>query len=84
MKSIIIEGGHRLGGEVRISGAKNAALPIIAASILSGGTTTLRNVPDLVDIKTIVKLLRSLGTEVESVDDVLRISAGKIQSQEKI
>lgn len=82
MKSIIIEGGHRLTGDVSVSGAKNAALPIIAASILNGGSTTLHNVPGLMDIKTIIKLLRALGTEVEFVGDVMNISTKGIQSQE--
>ncbi len=46
-----IKGGKKLNGEVNISGSKNAALPIIAASLLADGETTLKNVPALVDIK---------------------------------
>jgi len=61
MDRIIIKGGERLQGEVRISGAKNAALPILASSLLTGGTSTFRNVPQLGDIKTMRHLLEILG-----------------------
>jgi UDP-N-acetylglucosamine 1-carboxyvinyltransferase len=62
---IVINGGARLKGEVRVSGAKNAALPILASSILSGGTSTYRNVPKLNDIRTMSKLLSLLGATIE-------------------
>ena len=65
MDKIIIEGGFPLRGEVTISGAKNAALPIMAASLLAGGKCVLENVPDLQDLKTMGKLLRHMGAEVE-------------------
>jgi UDP-N-acetylglucosamine 1-carboxyvinyltransferase len=65
---IVITGGRRLKGEVRVSGAKNAALPILAASILSGGTSVFRNVPQLNDIKTMAKLLGMLGGAVAEAD----------------
>jgi UDP-N-acetylglucosamine 1-carboxyvinyltransferase len=58
---LIIEGGIPLRGEVRISGAKNAALPLIAATLLTSGEHKLHNVPDLRDTRTILKLLESLG-----------------------
>lgn len=51
MAGYIIEGGKKLEGEVRISGSKNASLPIIAASILNGKTTTLNNVPNIQDTR---------------------------------
>jgi UDP-N-acetylglucosamine 1-carboxyvinyltransferase len=62
---IVIRGGARLRGEVRVSGAKNAALPILASSILSGGTSIFRNVPALNDLRTMGKLLSLLGAAVE-------------------
>ncbi len=65
MDKIVITGGSRLKGEVRVSGAKNAALPILASAILSGGTSTYRNVPKLNDIRTMSKLLSLLGASVE-------------------
>jgi len=61
MDRLRITGGIPLKGEIKIAGAKNAALPSLAASILSTGANTLRNVPDLMDIKTMGRLLESLG-----------------------
>jgi UDP-N-acetylglucosamine 1-carboxyvinyltransferase len=65
---IVIQGGRRLKGEVRVSGAKNAALPILASAILAGGTSVFRNVPKLMDVRTMAKLLRIMGAEVEEAD----------------
>jgi UDP-N-acetylglucosamine 1-carboxyvinyltransferase len=65
---IVINGGRRLKGDVRISGAKNAALPILASSILSRGTSVFRNVPQLNDIRTMAKLLELLGASIEAGD----------------
>lgn len=64
MDSIVIRGGNRLVGTVRVSGSKNAALPILAASLLAEGTHSFRNVPDLADIGTMSRLLRSMGCEI--------------------
>jgi len=66
MQKIVIQGGERLKGEVRVSGAKNAALPILASALLSRGTTIFRNVPKLNDIGTMAKLLGLLGAQVET------------------
>ena len=77
MDKIVIVGGEKLKGEVRISGAKNAALPILASSLLIDGWNTFHNIPDLLDIKTVKKLLRSLGVEIEG-GETLRINAGGI------
>jgi UDP-N-acetylglucosamine 1-carboxyvinyltransferase len=65
MDKIVIEGGHRLRGEVRISGAKNAALPILCSAILTGGRCTFKNVPLLDDVRTMGRLLSRLGCTVE-------------------
>lgn len=64
MSSYIIEGGNRLKGEVSVSGSKNASLPIIAASILSGKTTTLYNVPNISDTKVTLQILQVLGCNI--------------------
>ncbi len=66
MDKIVINGGERLIGDVKINGAKNAALPIIAASILADSTCTIKNVPALADIRTMSKLLSHLGAAVSS------------------
>lgn len=67
MDRILIEGGHPLNGELPISGAKNAALPILAACLLSNETLRLENVPDLADIQSMWRLLQSLGVEARHV-----------------
>ena len=64
MSDYIIEGGRKLEGEVEISGSKNAALPIIAATILNGGKTTLYNVPNIHDTQMMFEILRKLGGTV--------------------
>lgn len=61
----MIRGGKSLSGEVRVSGAKNAALPLMAAALLSEEPLQLRNAPRLVDVRTITRLLRYMGVEVE-------------------
>ena len=65
MDKIVVEGGGRLVGSIPVSGAKNAALPILAACLLPTGPTTLQNVPLLQDVATMGKLIRQLGGEVE-------------------
>jgi UDP-N-acetylglucosamine 1-carboxyvinyltransferase len=65
MDKIVVEGGQRLSGEIPISGAKNAALPLLAAALLPSGASTYQNVPQLQDVSTMAKLLRKLGWTVE-------------------
>ena len=65
MDKIVVHGGKPLYGDVQISGAKNAALPVLTAALLTEKTCTFSNIPDLVDIKTIYKLLRNMGVEIE-------------------
>jgi UDP-N-acetylglucosamine 1-carboxyvinyltransferase len=80
LDKLLIQGQKRLNGEVTISGAKNAALPILTASILTDGKLTLTNVPRLNDILTTQKLLKVLGVEVESHQDEFILSAHSIKS----
>ena len=72
MDKLRIVGGAELSGEVRISGAKNAALPILAATLLADGPVTLSNVPHLRDITTTMELLGRMGVQL-TVDDRMRI-----------
>lgn len=65
MDKMIIKGGRRLVGEVKISGAKNAALPILASALLTEEACTFHNVPNLMDVKTIRRLLGSMGVRME-------------------
>ena len=79
MDKIVIEGGKPLYGDVQISGAKNAALPVMAAALLTEGTNTFHNIPDLVDIKTIKKLLKNMGAQIDG-NETCQINADKITS----
>ena len=81
MDKIVIHGGKRLAGEVRISGAKNAALPVIISSLLTEGWNTFHNIPDLMDIRTVKSLLASLGVKCEG-KETLRVNAGEITNCE--
>jgi UDP-N-acetylglucosamine 1-carboxyvinyltransferase len=65
LRKAIVHGGSKLKGEVTISGSKNAALPILAATALLTGETTLENVPELNDVITMLRVLRSLGLRAE-------------------
>jgi len=65
MKSIYINGGKKLNGEVTISGAKNAALPILAAGLLSAGRHRVANVPQLADVITLGRILQNMGVSFE-------------------
>jgi UDP-N-acetylglucosamine 1-carboxyvinyltransferase len=82
MDKIIIEGGRRLEGTVRISGSKNAALPILFSALLTEGCSTFRNVPDLRDVDSTRMLLSHLGARVESEGDLVRIDAGGLNNPE--
>jgi UDP-N-acetylglucosamine 1-carboxyvinyltransferase len=75
MDKIIVEGGVALRGQVAISGAKNAALPILAASLLTRGVNTLHHVPDLKDIDSIKHLLIDLGAAIQSEGHSVKIDA---------
>jgi len=74
---MLIRGGNPLHGNVRISGAKNAALPVLASALLTEGTNTFHNMPDLVDIKTIKKLLASMGAQIQG-EETVQINVDKI------
>lgn len=82
MDRILIQGGRRLQGEVRTSGAKNAALPILASTILGGGECVLSNMPQVVDVLTMGKLLRMLGIDVSQERDQTIVQAQAIASTE--
>jgi UDP-N-acetylglucosamine 1-carboxyvinyltransferase len=73
MDKLVIHGGVPLAGEVRVSGAKNAALPLMCAALLTADELTLSNVPHLRDVSTMVRLLSQMGVEV-SLDDKLGLS----------
>ena len=84
MDYLEIIGGKKLKGTVTISGAKNAALPIIAATILSDKPLTLTNLPNVVDIRTLLKLLSMLGGSVEHTETIAHINNGTITSTKAV
>ena len=69
MEKMVIEGGYPLNGKVKVNGAKNAALPIMAACLLINGTTKLRGIPELTDVKTLCKILNELGVDTKKCED---------------
>src|SRR5215212_7281702 len=79
MESLLIKGGVPLHGEVTISGAKNAVLPIMAATLLTSEPCVIRRVPDLSDVKFMAQILTSLGAEVKLDGDTLHVRAAKIK-----
>ncbi len=82
MDKILVEGGRSLKGQVRISGAKNAALPILVSSLLTEGSNTYSNVPHLQDIESIKALLCNLGARAEAHADTVHVDTGRILSYE--
>lgn len=82
MDKLRITGGQQLTGEITVSGAKNAALPILCASLLSADAVTLSNVPSLRDIDTTLKLLNQLGVGVERDGDTVTLHANTISNLE--
>ncbi|MCK4509435.1 MAG: UDP-N-acetylglucosamine 1-carboxyvinyltransferase [Desulfuromonadales bacterium] len=82
MDKLIINGGKRLAGEVAVSGAKNAALPLLFATLLSPGPHRLGNLPRLRDITTAERLLAGLGAEVDSSNGTLKVATEQINSME--
>lgn len=82
MAEYIIKGGKKLEGEVTISGSKNASLPIIAATVLNAGKTTLYNVPDIHDTKMMFEILKRLGGTVTKKNNKIIVDTNKLQSHE--
>ena len=82
MESITISGGARLRGEVRVGGAKNAALPILAATLLAPGQHRVRNVPQLRDVDTMGRVLAVLGARVERSGGDLTVATGPLSGEE--
>lgn len=78
----IVEGGKTLQGETFVSGSKNASLPILAASILSGKTTKLYNVPDIYDMKHTLEILKLLGCKIKKNKDKVIINSENIKTHE--
>lgn len=82
MEKIVVEGGVPLSGTVTISGAKNAVLPIIAASLLAEGTCELHDIPNLADVNTICEVLGYLGVKTKFNNNILQVDSSEITTTE--
>jgi UDP-N-acetylglucosamine 1-carboxyvinyltransferase len=82
LDKFVIHGGNKISGEVTISGAKNASLALMPASLLASGTYTLYNTPELNDVYTMMKLLIHLGVETEFSNNILKLNTNQIISQD--
>ncbi|MEJ2720079.1 MAG: UDP-N-acetylglucosamine 1-carboxyvinyltransferase, partial [bacterium] len=82
MDKFVINGPCALRGTVEINGAKNAVLPLMAASILARGKCVIKNVPDLRDVSTMIRLLEILGADVDFKSHVLTIDTGNLTNLE--
>ncbi len=80
MGKFIIEGGKKLVGEIEIQGAKNAALPILAAAIMTENTVKIHNVPNLIDVDNMLRILRNLGVNAEQNGKTVTVRADKVNS----
>ena len=81
MDKFLIQGGTKLEGEVRISGAKNAALPLLAATILADTPITLTNVPNLKDVNTLVQLIAGLGVDITYEGETVKADISSLNNQ---
>ena len=79
MDCLVIKGGTPLKGEVKISGSKNAALPLMAATLLTSEECILRKLPNLSDVQYMARILKSLGAVVEMNRGTIRVRAKKIE-----
>jgi len=77
---LVVEGGHKLDGEVSVAGAKNAALPILAAALLTADECFLENLPDIEDIRNMIALLRELGATVNGEEHGVVVKADNLRS----
>ena len=83
MEKIVVNGGHRLSGEVTISGAKNAAVAIIPAVILSEGPCVIENIPNISDVNVLFKILHSMGAKIRPIDrTTVEIDASQVTTHE--
>ena len=80
MDKLVVEGGGKLSGSIRISGAKNASLPILAATILTDDACRISNVPELKDISTMMDILGALGCGIVRLGDVVEVSPGEVKN----
>ena len=81
MSQFVIHGGAKLSGSIPVYGSKNAALPLLAASLLTSEDVTLNNIPPIADVVSMLEILRGLGVEAEQSDTTVQLSAKQIQPE---
>lgn len=82
MEKFVIEGGERLSGKIRITGAKNSILPILAASLLSSGKVRIEDVPRISDVKVMLDILECLGVKIDWKENSLELDADSLSTSE--
>ena len=85
VERFVIRGGNQLHGEIKISGAKNAVLGIMPAAILADGPCRIENIPDISDVRMMIKILRFIGADVETPEEgVVIIDGRNVNAKENI
>ncbi len=80
MGKFIVVGGQKLKGEIAVEGAKNAVLPILAATVLNEGLNVVRNCPELKDVEIMLEILRNIGCKVYRENDVVTVDSSTVNS----
>lgn len=78
MSRIIVAGGNRLKGEIAVEGSKNAVLPVLAAAILNGGESIIKNCPRLRDVEVMLEILKTIGCKAKMEGDVITVNSAGI------
>lgn len=78
MSRLVVTGGPKLNGEIAVEGSKNAVLPVLAAAILNGGESVIKNCPGLHDVEVMIRILRSIGCKVSVEGDVIVVNSSTI------
>ncbi len=78
MSRFVIAGGAKLGGEIVVEGSKNAVLPILAASLLNGGESVIKNCPKLRDVEVMIEILKKIGCSAKMEGDVITVNSSSI------
>lgn len=82
MGKLVIEGGQKLKGELAVEGAKNAVLPVLAATVLNGGINVIHNCPGLKDVSIMFEILRNMGCKVTVKGSTVEVDSSTITSTE--
>ncbi|NJD02303.1 MAG: UDP-N-acetylglucosamine 1-carboxyvinyltransferase [Ruminiclostridium sp.] len=78
MSRLIVTGGNRLKGEIAVEGSKNAVLPVLAAAILNGGESVIKNCPRLRDVEVMIEILKTIGCKAKMEGDVITINSSVV------